>query len=50
MVEFAALDIEARRCHRGVAKVSIKKLVDHVVELERKPKLTNTDRLMAQRL
>ena len=50
MAEFAGLDITARRRRRGVAKASITKLIDRVLELEHKPKLTNTDRLTAQRL
>ena len=50
MADLKGLDIAAKRRRRGVAKASITKLADRVIELERKPKLTNTERLTAQRL
>ena len=50
MSELLGLDIMARCCHRGVVKVSITRLVEHVVKLEHKLNLTHSDQLAAQRL
>ena len=50
MSELTGLDVTARPRRRGVVKASIAKLVERMLELERKFELMHSDRLAAQRL
>ena len=47
MSEWTDLDITTRRLHRGMVKAAITKLVERLLELERKLS-SHTDRLAAQ--